>query len=580
VELLNGLQRRPGTIDRRESLLIRRPGFHGATLLCMAICLGTALLGTALPAWAAQPAAGPPALNHGNGRIVLVGDSITGQSRNYTAGFAHQMEWALKATYPDCKPDLVALGGSGAGVTAWLNTEKRARTAEFLLDVKGVPVKPSLDQPADGLVIMLGMNDVLSPYVADNPTSLDQWTENYRQLVLALKERLHPRVIGLATVTMDTEDPASPKNAMIGKLNDRVKGLAAELGCRLLLTGAAVQDVLRQGRRLRPDFHVANDFVHPNEAGHIGIAMAMLRGLGEEQAAQHLADVRLAALLRKTAGAGPTLSYELTPIRETFAGDRASFRLQYWWTASAEQPQGQVRIALRGPGWDVKPAEATSAEVEFVVTGTPEHAENLLTLEASDGHKTVEQKVRISPPWLVGFGLIQPFWSGMKFDPTRAAVPFDEMIRRGEDITASSDAQPGPRLHWTRYYPSVNYTGLDAAGSVDFSAITHAQNFEAGYVARWIHSPRERSVRLTLGTRAFAGALYLSAFLNGNDVYRGQLTDEPRKQKQVDLRLRQGWNALVIKANHCTWQWQFAADLLPAGDDSLDDLRYSIVPQH
>ena len=87
--------------------------------------------------------------------------------------------------------------------------------------MKGVPVKASLDKPADGLVIMLGMNDVLAPYVADTPESLDRWTANYRELIVNLKARLQPKVVGLATVTMNTEDPASPKNVMIGKMNER-----------------------------------------------------------------------------------------------------------------------------------------------------------------------------------------------------------------------------------------------------------------------------------------------------------------------------------------------------------------------
>jgi lysophospholipase L1-like esterase len=527
------------------------------------------------------PSASP--LDRGNGRIVLVGDSITGHSRNYGAGFAHQMEWALKATYADCHPELIALGGSGQGVTSWLGTEKRSRTADFFLDVKGIPVQGSLAQPADVLIVMLGMNDVLAPYVADTPESLDRWTAGYRELVDALKNRLHPRVIGLATVTMDTEDPTSPKNAMIGKLNGRVKGLAEELGCRLLATGETVQDVLRQGRRLRPDFHVTGDFVHPNEAGHLGIAIAMLRGLGEDQAAGRLADERLAALLRKTAGDGPNLSYELTPLKGPLTSDSQSFRLRYWWTAKEGQPSGTVRVKLLGvrdAEWQVTPATVEGAEGEFIVTGTPEHRENMLLLEGSDQHGTVGRDVKISPPWRVAIGLVQPFWSNMKFDATRATVPFDEIVLGGTEVPAALDAQPEQRLHWTRYYPSVNYTGLDAAGSVDFSAVLHAQNFEAGYATRWLHSPRERPVRLMLGTRVFAGPQYLTVSLNGKELYRGHITDEPRKQKQIDTRLRQGWNTLGIKANHCTWQWQFGADIVPAGDDSLDDLRYSTVPQH
>ena len=82
-----------------------------------------------------------PLLQQGNARVVLVGDSITGQSRNHPAGFAHQIDWALQQAYPGCHPHVIALGGSGQGVQAWLNTEKRSRTEAFPLDVKGLDDK-------------------------------------------------------------------------------------------------------------------------------------------------------------------------------------------------------------------------------------------------------------------------------------------------------------------------------------------------------------------------------------------------------------------------------------------------------
>jgi hypothetical protein len=167
----------------------------------------------------------------------------------------------------------------------------------------------------------------------------------------------------------------------------------------------------------------------------------------------------------------------------------------------------------------------------------------------------------------------------LKFDPAKARTPVDEAIERGNDFTGPIEVTPGRKLAWQRCFPSVNFSGLDAPGSVDFAAITHARNFEAGYSTRWVYSPRERPVRIVLGTQAFAGELYLTLYLNGQEHYRGQLTAEPKKRKEVDARLRQGWNVLACKANHCTWQWQYAVDLLPVENDSLDELRYSTVPQ-
>ena len=137
----------------------------------------------------------------------------------------------------------------------------------------------------------------------------------------------------------------------------------------------------------------------------------------------------------------------------------------------------------------------------------------------------------------------------------------------------------GQKPQWLRLFPSVDYTGGDAPGSVDFAAVTHARNFEAGYGARWIRSDRERTVNLALSTQAFAGTNHLTVYLNGREVYSGLLTGEPKHSKTVETRLERGWNALAFRSNHVTWQWQCSVDITPVSEDSLDDLRYSIVPK-
>jgi len=253
------------------------------------------------PAFAENgPSSGAPAsplLQKGNARVVLVGDSITGQSRNHPAGFAHQMDWALEQAYPGCHPHIVALGGSGQGVQSWLNTEKRSRTDSFPLDVKGIDVKTELDQPADVLIVMLGMNDILAPYVWDEPASWEKWTTNYRELITDLQSRSHPKITAVGTATLCTEDEASPKNEMMRKLNEHLQSLAKEMGLLVLPTHATMLDVLRRGRHVKADFHITHDYVHPNEAGHQAIAVAMLRGLGEESAARAIEEQRLAKIL-------------------------------------------------------------------------------------------------------------------------------------------------------------------------------------------------------------------------------------------------------------------------------------------
>ena len=147
-------------------------GSLGAVAATFAALLATPATATAQPA--AGPAAGPHA-GLATARVVFCGDSITGQGGGWLgAGYCFQMEWALKQRHPDATPKLVALGGSGMGVGNWIGVEKNSRTTEARLDVKEIGVKANLDQPADVLVVMLGMNDVLAPYIGGTDADLDK----------------------------------------------------------------------------------------------------------------------------------------------------------------------------------------------------------------------------------------------------------------------------------------------------------------------------------------------------------------------------------------------------------------------
>ena len=396
----------------------------------------------------------------------------------------------MKATSPGGAPTLVALGGSGQGVGSWGGVVSGSRDKEGFLDVKGVGVKSTFDAGADVVVVMLGMNDVLAPYVGSDAKSLDQWTANYRKLIQSLKERAKPRLVALATITPCTEAPLSPRNRLIAKLNERVEALAKELDCPCLPTNQTVFELLDRGRKVNPAFHVTGDYVHPNAAGHLGIAMGMLRGLGQTAAADYLG-ARVTALL----------------------------------------------------------AEAAK-------TSTPSKA---------------------PPAWLVGTGLVQP-WNGSTFDPIAGRTPVDEAIEKGQDFTAPIELAKGKVLTWQTHVPSVDFVGGAASGSVDFTAVTPGENFEGGYAARWIHSGKARKLQLELSTQAFAGEHHLSVWFNGKSVYQGLISSAPGRRATAQVDLRQGWNVLVLKSNHRTWQWQCAAALLaPAGDD-LADLRYEARP--
>ncbi len=537
----------------------------------IALVTGFCCLGRAS---AEGPAAG---LREGNARVVFVGDSITGQSRNRAGGFANVMEAALRAVYPGCKPDLVALGGSGQPLDGWLNIEATTRTTERTLDVRGVEVKASLDQPADVLVVMLGMNDVLAPYLDGSEKALDRWIEHYGQLVEALRQRVHPKILALGGVTLCTEDLASPKNRLIDQMNERVRVLAQSLGACYLPTSETMKQVLKEGRMINPGFHLSYDFVHPNDAGHLATAIAMLRGLGEPQVAQWLLEQRLNPIMQKALDRKTAISWEIVSTVPEGDGKRFVFRIRYDWPEQDGDSIPQVKLTA-GEGWSVTPKQLEGASGEFVLTGAPSRLRNEFVLEGRAGKDERRTTGVIAAPWLLTAKLIQPQWAGETFEAQKARTPIDDAIEKQIDFTTCSDADGSSNRVWQPCFPSGNYLGGEDPSNIDFSAITHAVNFEAGYGARWIHSDRERAVKVRIGSKMLAGAVYLTLWMNGEPCYQGLIMKEPGRTKTVDATLHKGWNTLAFKANHRTWLWQFSIDLVGSNEDSLSDLLYATKP--
>lgn len=553
---------------------------HFKSTICVFFSALTAigLIASSCPAQETKP------LLHDGDRIVFVGDSITGQGVNAQQGWTHLMAEALAWSHPAGAPTLIALGGSGQTVGSWQNVEKNSREQAATLDVPGVDVKATLDQPADVVVIMLGMNDVLSPSLSADDAAFDAWATRYRALIAALRERTKPRLLALATIPLCTEDEQSPKNQAIAALMRRLRTLARAENAVVLPVHETMLEILWQGRTLRPDFHVTTDFVHPNPAGHFAIAQSMLQGLGEASAAQNLSEKYALKLWRQSAEKLPALSYNIEYLPAALDSDLQSCKLRFWWTSAlpgqnAASTVPQVR--LKAPdGWKVTPAHIASATGEFTVTGPFDRLRNPLVLEASAGAVTQRTEVVLPAPWLIGTaGLQQIIWldKNSRFDPVIGHLAVDDTLTRGQDWGKPVEIAPGHPMKWLRHNPSVNYLGGAQSGSVDMAAVTFFQAFEVGYGARWIYSERDRPVQFKLGSQSFGGNDYLAVWMNGDGIYSGHIMGD--RGKIVETTLRKGWNALVFKSNHLSWQWHFSIDLLETTADDLSDLRFSVVPQ-
>jgi lysophospholipase L1-like esterase len=528
------------------------------------LCRLTVLL-TAFFAIITGHLAGASSLKPGD-RIVFIGDSITGQGGNSPQGWVHLIDEALRAARPGNTYSLVALGGSGQGVTTWMHVEKKSRTETFALDVKANDVKTNLDQPADVVISMLGMNDVLFPRVADTPESAERWAADYTKLIQTLRERVTPRVFAVATPTLCTEDDASPKNRVMRDLIAQLTTLAVNENCVVLPTHETMREFLDQGRRASPEFHVTSDFVHPNNAGHVAIAVGMLRGLGETAAAEWLQKKYAPHIFKPR-----PLSWRIDRLNteSRTLGAPESFRIRYYRNAPRSSASS---VTLDVPaGWRVVSRQhPDAAGGEFVVEGVPATLITKFQLTA-DGQKAA---LSIPAPWLIGTTNIgRTGWEGDKFNPSLKPIPQDEAFSKGEGFGQPTELAPGRALVWSHYIGSIDYGGGNTPGAVDMAGVSFFQNFDVAYGVRWIRSTAERPVGVRIRRLGFVSPSHLTVWLNGKDVYTGQLSAAP--SAAIPVTLNPGWNALVFKSNNWQVQWQFAIDLV--GED-LDSLQASAIP--
>lgn len=515
-----------------------------------------------------------------NDRIVFLGDSITAQGTKGGKGaWLAMIGEGLSLARPEAKPTLIGVGGSGSTIGAWLNFEKKSRSEPLALDVKETDVGKTLDAGAEIVVVMLGMNDVLSPSLKNNAADFDAWIGRYQELIVAVRVRSHPRVVALATVTPCTEDPASPKNQALVEMNRRVAALAKEKSYLVLPTNEASYEVQSLGRTFQSNFHVTGDFVHPNGAGHLAIAMGMLRGLGEPAAADKL----LAAhtnLYRPAADKFPTLSYTLTRTPGSPDEVTQRFTVKYQWTSPvASQADPVVKLTLP-QGWKAVPESMNGVKGQFELTGPLDHAENSITLTATSGSETREQAIVIPAGWriAVGGGKGLGWTQNTNYDPALDRQPLDEAFAKGEGLTAPVVFPVGEPAPWMLHVANPDYTGLNKSGSVDMAAVTFFTYHQQAYGARWIYSERDRPVSLNVGTNCFAGTYSLGVWLNGKPAYEGKLMGEPGRKVTSAATLQRGWNLLVFKSTFIAWQWQFSIDVVGQEADDLGDVRYATKP--
>ncbi|NOU74915.1 GDSL family lipase [Paenibacillus sp. LMG 31458] len=201
------------------------------------------------------------------GDIVLFqGDSITdaGRVRENPAdmgkGYALMTAALFGSTYPEQQVTFLNRGISG----------NRVKDLQSRWEQDCTSLQPSW------VSIYIGINDCWRRYDRNEPTSVEQFEEGYRELLVRTKEELGAKLIMIEPFVLPVpEDRKLWREDLDPKINV-VRELAREFGALLV----PLDGIFAQASMLAPSSFWAPDGVHPSSAGHALIAKAWLKAVG------------------------------------------------------------------------------------------------------------------------------------------------------------------------------------------------------------------------------------------------------------------------------------------------------------
>ncbi len=499
-------------------------------------------------------------------RIIFIGDSITFQGCAHNNGaWVNLFRDALKKADPSNKQDILGLGGCGQTVASWSDVEKKSRKESIKWLPDNYDLGREIDKKADILVIMLGMNDVLGPRVNDTEESLQNWKEVYREFIRNLRKRAQPRVFGLATPTPCTEVPSSPKNIVMDKLVKIMKELAQEENCIIIPTRETAWEILEKARMTDPKARITVDYVHPSRYGHIAIAAGMLRGLGEEKAAESL----ISELMPDKPAQG--IPYIVTPIDEENISNTSKYIIRVY---NIEKDKIQLKLPK---GWKVDKVNSNQKGTDFTVSGKPDHRVNEITISTSN----LIQKVEIPAPWLVSVvNTYRTGWQGIVFDPEKAGLPTDEVVKTGKNFKSQMNNMVyeirNRKFKWKKFTGVQGYAGDGSPDYVDFAGVKYFEGGATGYGIRWLYSNKDQKAIIKAGKSGF-GLNNLECWFNGIQLFSA--IPAKLKQNEFPVTIKKGWNLLSFKSNYLMNQWHIKLSLTAEDGTELNDLKYAVLPE-
>lgn len=495
-------------------------------------------------------------------RIIVAGDSITGQSKllGGKSGYYWQFNEALAdAGVKDV--ELIPLGGSGQSINSWRNVIKNSYEKNAPLDIKEYMPKDELDKGCDTFVIFLGMNDTLAPYT--NLEQLDAWKKNYQLLINDAKARVKFSKLVLASPTMCTENLDTYKNKIMAKMNEIVAELAKENNAVHAKTWDEFTRCWKLLRMDRPLAKMSGDYVHPGRQGHTAITVALLRAVGQEKAAEMWYEKNKKSFGKVAMGEPGMLLYVLNADKPgviTVKGEVGNM--------------GAPALSVKLPeAWKQSRFEQDGTRFTLTIVADATELVNPISVTATADGKTATQTLNIYAPFLATSKVAGTRWFNDKeFDGEKQTAPADKAIMEKGDFTAAPRDAKGNKADWFIYYPTNDVVGGDDPNSVDFASFDDVKAFDQGYMVRYVFSEAGTKAKLKLVRRIFAGNIGATVFLNGAKIDSLAIPGG-NAGKELDIELQAGWNMLAVRCSHVTWQFQLSAALEPA----TGKLLYSVT---
>ena len=185
-------------------------------------------------------------------KILFQGDSITDAGRNRKdmhnlgEGYPLYASKFIKFRYPDEEFEFINLGISGD------------RTENLVERLQ----KDFIDIDPDIVSIMIGVNDTWHRAAEKNWLSDEQFENNYRTVLQALKDKTHAKIIMIEQYLLPAEDKDYMRIDLNGKI-DITRKLAREFADVYI----PMDGIFAKACISKPSKHWSEDGVHPNANG-------------------------------------------------------------------------------------------------------------------------------------------------------------------------------------------------------------------------------------------------------------------------------------------------------------------------